>query len=217
MDRTITVTGTGKVSVKPDLIVLTFGIESTDFDYEKTMELATKAITELTAAVESSGIEKDELKTTRFHIQTQYESIRDEQNNFQQRFAGYTCVQDVKLEFDFDTHLLDTVLSAVAESVVNPTLQVNFSVKDPEKVQADVLQAATQTARKKAAILTEAAGVTLGELISINYNWNAPPLFSPTEFHRESRMMMAKDSPEMNPDDIQVKENVTFIWEIKGA
>ena len=38
MDRTITVKGTGNVSVKPDLTIISFTLKSIDKNYDKAME-----------------------------------------------------------------------------------------------------------------------------------------------------------------------------------
>jgi len=44
MNRTITIKGTGKISVKPDLIIITMRLESHDNNYEKTMKLAAESV-----------------------------------------------------------------------------------------------------------------------------------------------------------------------------
>ena len=81
MNRTITIKGTGKVSVKPDLIIITMHLESHDYDYEKTMKLAAESVNILQNAIIKAGFNKEDLKTTDFNIRTHYESYRDKDNN----------------------------------------------------------------------------------------------------------------------------------------
>ena len=81
MNRTITITGVGKASVKPDQIVITLALETNDYEYEKTMQFATAAIATLNEAVHSAGFGKKDLKTTHFAIDTYYESYRDKNND----------------------------------------------------------------------------------------------------------------------------------------
>ena len=69
MNRTITITGVGQASVKPDQIVITLALETIDTDYEKTMQLAATAITAMNEAVHSIGFGEKDLKTTHFHIE----------------------------------------------------------------------------------------------------------------------------------------------------
>ena len=53
--KTITVKGVGNVSVKPDFIILSLSLESTDKDYETAMQLAAAKITELNKSPEQIG------------------------------------------------------------------------------------------------------------------------------------------------------------------
>lgn len=47
MNRFIAVKGTGGVSVKPDLIIISMDLESHQYNYEETMKLATESINAL--------------------------------------------------------------------------------------------------------------------------------------------------------------------------
>ncbi|MDD6927584.1 MAG: SIMPL domain-containing protein [bacterium] len=54
--KTITVKGVGKVSVKPDLIVVSMTLTSEDKEYEKTMELAAEKIKLVTEKIEKNRL-----------------------------------------------------------------------------------------------------------------------------------------------------------------
>lgn len=70
---------------------------------------------------------------------------------------------------------------------------------------------------KKAEILCEASGYKLGDLIKIDYDWSEITIFSNTKFSmlREQSLMMASKSIDMNPEDIDLEDTATFVWEIK--
>lgn len=72
MNRLITVKGTGNVSVKPDLIVITMNLESQQLEYDQTMQLAADSVNIITSAIESVGFDKKDLKTTSFDVRTHY-------------------------------------------------------------------------------------------------------------------------------------------------
>jgi uncharacterized protein YggE len=217
MNRLITVKGTGNVSVKPDLIIITMNLESHQYDYKKTMELATDSVNALQDAIHIAGFNKKDLKTTSFNIRTHYESYRDENNNYKSKFDGYICEQGLKLEFDFNTEVMSKVLTAIAKAPIDPKLNIQFSVKDKAAVNEELLVSATENAKRKADILTKASGVTLGDLISIDYNWGELHLYSPTRYDMEDRCMVMAEScsPDIEPDDIDVSDTVSFVWEIK--
>lgn len=217
MNRLITVRGTGNVSIPPDLVVLRMGLKSHRYEYDDTMKYATELTNTLISVIESIGFSKSDLKTSNFDINTSYERYRDKDNNYKSRFDGYICNQEVTLEFDLDTALMSSVLSTIAKSRVNPRINIEFSVKDKEAVSEELLHNATTNAKRKAMILTETSGVTLGNLVTIDYNWGEIHLFSQTRYdlHEDRIYSDIEHSPEITPEDIEVSDSVTFVWEIK--
>lgn len=219
MERTITVKGVGSVSAKPNYIVLTLSIEEKDKSYEKAMDGAAKKIDLLEAAAQRIGFEKGALKTISFNVSTQYENVKDKDGTYQRVFAGYGCFYRLKLSFDFDSKRLAAVLTAIADSGAAPELSISFTVKDPAKVSEELLASASANAQGKAEILSHAAGVKLGQLIHIDYNWSELNIASPTRYELEdcAMPMMARNcrAPEIEPDDIVLHDTATFIWEIE--
>ena len=67
-------------------------------------------------------------------------------------------------------------------------------------------------------ILSSSSGVTLKDLISINYDFKDISLYSNTEYTVENRCMMQAESYLANvniePDDIKITDTITFVWEI---
>jgi len=217
MNRIITVKGTGSIKVKPDLIVITMSLESLHLDYNKTMKMAAEAVETMQKAIQSVGFLKTDLKTTNFNISTHYENYRDKDNNYKSRFDGYLCEQGLKLEFGFDTEMMKKVLTTLSRANIEPRLNIQFSVKDKDAVSEELLVSATDNAKRKAEILAKASGVSLGDLISIEYNWGELHLFSQTRYGMENQLMKISESsaPDIEPDDIDVSDTVSFIWEIK--
>ena len=217
MNRIITVKGTGNVKVKPDLIVITMSLESIHLDYNRTMKLAAEAVEGLLKAIQSLGFVKTDLKTTNFNISTHYESYRDNDNNYKSKFDGYLCEQGLKLEFDFDTEMLSKVLTTISKANIEPRLNIQFSVKDKDAVSEELLVSATENAKRKAEILAKASGVILGDLISIEYNWGELHLYSQTRYAMEDQLMKFSEAsaPSIEPEDIDVSDTVSFVWEIK--
>ena len=68
MERTITVKGVGAVSVKPDLIIISMGLNSKDMDYEKSISIASNQINELRSALVKVGFNQEDLKTQDFQV-----------------------------------------------------------------------------------------------------------------------------------------------------
>ena len=217
--KTITVKGVGKVSVKPDLIVISMRLETEDKEYATTTETAAQRIDALNKSLEEIGFGKDALKTTDFSVRTVYESVREQNGAYKSVFKGYACSHTLKVEFNFDAKRLASVLSAISRCVAKPELTVSFTVKDPSAVSSELLHAAAQNANEKANVLCSAAGVKLGELLSIDYNLGDINVCSDTDYKVEGRCMMKAEAclSDINivPDDIKVNDTVTFVWEIE--
>ncbi len=216
MNRTITVRGTGHITLKPDQIVITLTLRSLKKNYEQAMDLSSKMLSLLKQSLSEIGFGESDLKTARFNVRTEHESICDKNGNYRTVFKGYVCEHDLKLEFDFDSKRLAQVLSAVSGCLADPELSIRFTVKDQNAAADALLQSAAENARHKAQILAASSGVKLGQIVTIDYNWGELNIFSQTDFAMEKRCMsMNAGSIDMNPEDIELSDSAAFVWEIE--
>lgn len=219
MQRTITVKGIGNVSAAPDYVVISMSLEAQSMNYDETLELAAKKIEYLNSSLEEIGFEKKSVKTTNFNVRTDYDRVKDNNGNYKSIFSGYICNHRLKVEFDFDTRRLAQTLYAISKCLASPELSISFTVKDPTAVNSELLRSATINAKEKAKILCEASGVELGELLSIDYNWGELNIVSHTDYMLEEKCLAMPSSSladiDIEPDDIDVRDTATFIWEIK--
>lgn len=219
MPRTITVKGMGRVTTAPDYVVISMRLEAHEQEYEATMELVAKKIEQLNISLEEIGFEKKSVKTTNFNVRTDYERVKDRNGNYKSVFNGYICSHRLKVEFDFDTKRLAQTLYAISRCLAQPELSISFTVKDPSAVNKELLKSATINAKEKAQILCEASGVELGQLLTIDYNWGELNIVSHTDYMLEEKCMAMPvgglADMDIEPDDIDVSDTATFVWEIK--
>jgi len=213
--RFITVKGIGNVTAKPDLIIITMNLSTITPTYELTMKKATDEIELIRNALLSVGYERQDLKTTDFNIETQYDSYKDKAGNYQRRFSGYKCSHSLKLEFDLNIKQLGETLTAISTCGVSPEFQIAFSIKDKNAISEELLENAIMNAKEKAAILTKAAGVKLSTIQRIDYSWGEIYINSQTKYN-DLMLMEAGTSPmEIEPDDIDANDSVTIVWAIE--
>lgn len=215
--RTITVKGVGSASTRPDYITLSMTIEEIATDYSDATENAAHRIELLHHVAIRNGCKKEDIKTTDFHVDTRYETVKDKQGNYRQEFVGYACYHHLKWSFDFDSKQLARVLCAISECGAMPKLNIDFTVKNPAQVHEELLIAASKNAKEKAKILCRASDCTLGVLVHIDYNWSESSLRSRTKYNAENclSVMSRSAAPEVEPDDIEVSDTVAFTWEIQ--
>lgn len=160
--RTITVKGVGSVSAKPDYITFSMAVESTDKEYDIALQKASQRIALLQAVASQNRFEDGSLKTTDFHVTTEYENVKDRNGNYRREFAGYRCTYQLKLSFELDGLRLAQTLSSISASGAKPELSIAFTVKDPSKVSRELLESASLNAKEKAEVLCNCMGVELG-------------------------------------------------------
>ena len=217
MEKLITVKGIGNINIKPDLIIVNMELVSNKDSYDETMKVATESIDKLSVCLEEVGIDRSELKTTNFDIRRKYESYYDEDNNYKDRFDGYECNQQLRLELDLDMEKLSNIIEAITLSGVDPKFNIRFSVKDKNAVNEEILINATENARRKAEILVKASNEKLGDIVSIDYSFSDIDIYSDTTYQVQEKIgyMEQAYSPSIQPEDIKINDTVTFVWKIK--
>ncbi len=215
--RTIRVTGKGQIRISPDLTRITISLEGGCPEYGETLKKSSDDTEIIKDTLKRFGFERRDLKTINFNVDTEYESYR-ENDIYKQRFIGYKYHHIMKVEFESDNELLGKVLYALANCKVNPEFRISYTVKDPEAAKNELIGKAVEDAKEKASILTHAAGVLLKEIQNINYSWDQIAF----EVQPMNRMLMAAKSMDgaesytmdIEPDDIEISDTVTVIWEI---
>ncbi len=218
--RTIRVTGKGQIKVKPDMTRITMTLNGLYKDYGETLRRSSEDTEVLKDVLSGFGFERTDLKTLSFGVDTEYESYRDKNNDYKQRFVGYRFNHVMKVEFESDNDRLGRVLYALANCAVSPEFRISFTVKDPEAAKNLLLGKAVTDAKEKAEVLSEAAGVTLKEIQSIDYSWGEidfeyRPMNGAVLAEKcLAAPMAASYDMDIEPDDIDVSDTVTVVWEI---
>ena len=221
MERTIKVTGKGKISVKPDTIRLTITQTALHHVYEDAIKDSADKKEFLNNELKGLGFEKSELKTLHYNVDSEYESYQDKNNNWKRRFSGYKYTHRMKLEFASDNALLGKVLSVVSRCPGEPEFSIQYTISDAEAAKNELLAKAVEDSKIKANVLSTAAGVSLKEIMTIDYSWGEIDFV--TRPVNELMMRSCIDSElaeesinfDIEADDIDVTDTVTVIWSIE--
>lgn len=219
--RTIRVTGKGQIKVKPDMTRITITLEGMYPDYAETLKHSSEDTDSLKDVLAAFGFERTDLKTLSFNVDTEYESYKDH-DTYKQRFVGYRFRHLLKVEFDSDNERLGKTLFALVNCDLNPEFRISYTVKDPEAAKNELLGKTVKNAKEKAVVITAAACVTLKDIQSLDYSWGEIEF----EVSPMNRLMKAcapvpaacEDAcydMDIEPDDIEVSDTVTVVWEIE--
>ena len=217
--RTIRVTGKGQIKVRPDMTRITMSLDGLYKDYNEALRLSSEDTETLKDILAGFGFERSDLKTLNFSVDTEYESYKDRDGSYKQRFTGYRYRHMLKVEFDSDNERLGKILYALANGKVRPEFRISYTVKDPEATKNTLLGKAVKDAREKASVLTEAAGIGLKDIQSIDYSWGEIDFeYRPMDGGILAERCMAEPtaaySLDIEPDDIEASDTVTVVWEI---
>ena len=217
--KTIRVTGKGEIRLHPDTARITIDLEGHYKEYTDTLRRSAEDTEALKDLLQPFGFERSDLKTLSFNIDAEYESFR-EKGEWKQRFKGYQFLHSVRLQFPSDNERLGRILYALANSRLSPEFRISYTVADPEAARNELLGKAVADSKAKAAVLTEAGGVRLGEIQTIDYSWGRLDIeYRPMR----SNMLCDCEAPmatkasydiDIEPDDIELSDTVTVVWEI---
>lgn len=223
MEKRICVTGKGKISVTPDLIRLNITAEGVYKTYEETLKKSAEETGVLKKTLKKAGLDPKDLKTTSFNVNSKYESYRDKKSNkYIEELVGYKYEHQTFIEFPNDNRQLGRVLYELSVCDIKVKFSILHTVKDVEKVKNELLAKAVEDSKIKAEVLSKAAGVKLGEVVSINYSWGELDIISrdcidiaPVPVGSILNEDTSSFNVDIEADDIDITDTVTIIWEIK--
>jgi uncharacterized protein YggE len=157
----IWVTGTGEVTVTPDIATLQVGVEAHEATEAEAQDNASEAMDNVITALTSSGVMKEDIQTQYFRIR---QRTRWDDATEQEIVVGYQVTNRVTAKIrDLEKvgSIIDTVVKAGGDLIRIDDL--GFSVDDPSKYYDEAREKATADAKDKAEKLAEQTGVKLGE------------------------------------------------------
>ncbi|MBF8436329.1 SIMPL domain-containing protein [Halanaerobiaceae bacterium Z-7014] len=212
--RVITVRGSGNVLIPPDWIIIDLDLVAAEYKYDDTLNAASKQLSQLRESLYFVDFEKEDIKTKRFNVNTVYSSYKDKNDNYRRVFEGYKASHDLFIAFDLDTARLGEILNAITESEANPEFSIDYTIKDKAAVKNQLLKNAVEDARIKAEILVEAAGVQLGKVLRVDYDWSEVRFRHDYNVSYEDSMMLS-ESLDFTPDEVKAYDNVTVVWSLE--
>lgn len=166
--RQFTVTGEGKVAVKPDLAMVTVGVLTQAEKIGTAQTDNTKKSNAVMAFLRSQGIDEKDIKTAGYNISPRYEYYNSPPcmsfpcpPQRPPEITGYEVRHSIQVKIR-DFAKTDAVLDGVVAQGANEVGSVSFTVDDPEKARAEARAEAIADAEEKARIIAKSLGVRLG-------------------------------------------------------
>ena len=146
MDRIIRLTGLGTAMQAPDTITISLSVKGEDKDYQKAMSECDRLVTDLKANLVKNGFQEENIKTTYFNVYTATKYVESFKTS-KRVFDKYVITHSLEIEFEFDRKKLAKCIDTLSSALANPTLSINFTVKDTSSLKKQALKQAVADAK----------------------------------------------------------------------
>lgn len=170
--RQISVSGTGRVDLAPDMATVRIGVTHQDEDAAAALQQTSDAVAAMLARLTELGIAPRDVQTAGLSLNPVWRDRPEQQG--QPMPWGFEASNVVSLRLR-DIAALGEVLDALVADGANRLDGVSFGLQDPEASMDEARRLAVADARRKATLFAEAAGVALGKVIDLTETGMATP------------------------------------------
>ncbi len=208
VQRQITVTGTGKVTAEPDLATISIGVQITEPTLAAATQKASEAMTKVLDAIKAAGVDAKDIQTSTYSVNP----LVDYRDGQTPTVTGYQVMNVVTVKVrDLDS--VGQVLDAGMSAGANYLGGVTFGIEDPSVLENEARTAAVKNATAIAETLAAAAGVELGNVVSITEGIVTTP---PPMPYMDGRVMAAESASAgpVETGSLEITSNVVMRFEI---
>ncbi len=170
---TVSVSGIGTVAVAPDTASVQLGVTITEDTLANAQAAASTQMATIIEAVKAAGVEDKDIQTANYYVSVMqtYDSNGNptEVSSFQVQNQVNVVIRDISKVGD----ILDSAVVAGANTIYG----VNFYVDDPAAASSQARALAIADAHQRAQELADAAGMTLGPVVSISEGFSSGPIY----------------------------------------
>ena len=205
---TIAVTGEGKVDMAPDMAMLSLGVMTQADTAAAALKANSDGLSGALARLKAAGIEGRDIQTSglSLHPNVDYSSTGREP-----QVRGYTASNMLTVRLR-DLSVLGQTLDAVVTEGANTLNGLSFGLQNPDEATDEARRRAVADATHKAALYAEAAGVTLGRIVTIseqgNYGGPQPMMMAEARFAKDA------GSVPVASGEISIGATISVVYEI---
>ncbi|NBE06284.1 SIMPL domain-containing protein [Paragemmobacter ruber] len=203
---TITVTGEGVVTAAPDLATVSLGVTTQGATAAEAMAANSASLAAVLERVKAAGVEDRDIQTSTLNLNPNWSNS---DGSSMPEIQGYVATNTLSIRVR-DMAKLGPILDAAIADGANTLNGVSFGLAEPDPAMDEARKAAVAEARARAELLTGAAGVGLGRIVSISESGGYAP---PMPMYRMEAAMADAPVP-VAGGEVGVTAQVTITWEI---
>lgn len=207
--RVITVTGHAETSVAPDLAIATFGVLTTNEDVDTAKKENDRVMQKIHEAMLITGIDRSKIKTSMFSVQPTY---RQETTPGSENITGYRVQNTIAVTIE-DMRNISRVIDAAFAAGANQFQGIQFGVKKEQTLRDELLKQALLDGKRKADLIANTLGETLGRPSSISESGHISPVMMDSV--RFSKAMSANSTTPIAAGSMAASVDVHMIFELQ--
>jgi len=208
ISHTLSVTGSATTTVKPDKVILSLGVQTTNNTAKTALDSNSKSMNTVLEALLAAGVKRNETSTSSFNVSPNY-------NYSQGRniITGFTVTNSLQIESSKIANVsewLDTAISAGTNTVNS----IDFTQSDKKlaEIKNGLIKMAIDDAKAKANFAASALGLKVLGVRSITVNeFASTPQPNPFELQKLSVPAPAGGTPIISGQQ-QVSESVDITF-----
>ncbi len=206
IQRTISISGEGKVTVIPDIAFVTLGLSVEKAKVADAQTENTKTMNSLIEKLKGLDIEKKDIQTSSYNIYPNYDY-----NYGKQTLRSYTVYQEVQVKLR-KTDKVDDVLKLAGDLNLNQIGGLSFNIDEPEQYRQEARVKAMENAKQKADDLAKVMGVKLGKVVSFSEgdSYMPQPYYSSFKGAEMGGGIAAAPAVEAGSQDIVITATVVY-------
>ncbi|MBI4220455.1 MAG: SIMPL domain-containing protein [Chloroflexi bacterium] len=212
------VTGIGEITVKPDLAILSVGVEARSKTVTDARDQAALAMQKIVDALKSRGVAAEDIATQYFSIQPEYRyiEVRNPDGSYgKQELVGYIVTNQAQAKIrkiDDVGPVVDA--AAVAGGDLVRINNVQFTVDDPVKFAGQMRELAAKDALGKAKVYADALGVKIGGVTYLAETSSASPVYQKDIAYARGAVAEASVPTPISPDTMKLTTSIQVAFTI---
>jgi len=208
----ISVSGSAKVTAKPDIAVINIGVISDQTTVEVAQDDNTKKMNAIIKELKDKfSIAEADIRTSQYMVSPRYDWTDGRQN-----LVGYTASQTVTVKVR-DFSKTGDILAMAGRLGSNNVNGPDFVVDDMDKYRDEARAQAIAEAKAKAKVLANDVGVKLGAIVGFNEGFGGEMPFmavSAKDMSAEGMGGSVAPSPDIQPGSQEIEVQVSIVYEL---
>lgn len=193
--RTVSVSGTGSVTVEADTATIILSVITTGKDVAETSAENAKKMTAVQDAVKAKGIQKECISTQNYSV---YQESHYDNKSGKQVYDDYRVTNQVKILVK-KINMAGEIIDLALKSGANQLSSLTYGVTDTEIAKKQARSLAIAQAQESANLLAGASGAKLGKVLSISehadYAYPRARLMKASALAENSDMLFEESAP----------------------